>query len=158
MFRLFHEDVWGIIGINKGLIWKLAVSDIVVHSTILSKHLHVIIVFTDLFNALIQQFDKHIATPIHEPKFEMTVARKESLVRTCTSLQISVSKKWKLYWFLIKSSDGYIKRRKVLCEFLTHEDDAVSCEKNLNSIYDTVPLSYFLPRLSILTSNYMFWR
>lgn len=46
LFGLFYKDLRGIIGIDKGLIGELPISEIVIHGTALSEHLHVIFAFT----------------------------------------------------------------------------------------------------------------
>jgi hypothetical protein len=71
-------------------------------------------------------------------------------------LQIGATEEGHLHGFFTEGGEGYVEGGEVLGEFLADEDDAMGCKECLSLYRCTVPLSYFLPRLSILTSNCMF--
>ena len=67
VLRLLHEYLGGIVWVDEGFVVEVAVSHIIVYSTVLSEYLHVAIVFSHLFNPKTQKTNKSIATSIIEP-------------------------------------------------------------------------------------------
>lgn len=108
-FGLLHEDLGGVVGVDEGLVAELSVSHVAVHAAVLGEHLHVVLVFSDLFDAAVQVMDEAVAAAVHEPKFEVTVSRKQVLVGRSAAFEIRVPEQWKLHALTIKGSNGYVK-------------------------------------------------
>lgn len=83
----------------------------------------------------------------------MTESRKEVLVGSTATFQIGSPEDRELYRFIEQCDYGYVKGPEVRSRFGTDEYDSVGCKEDLGDRCDTVPLSSFLPRLSILTWN-----
>ena len=73
------------------------------------------------------------------------------MIGRTSAFEIGWSKDGKFDLLLVESGDGDVERPEVLGGFVADEDDAMSGEECLGYYKFTVPSSYFLPRLSILT-------
>ena len=137
---------------------KLSVAHVAVHARVHGERLHVSIVFANLLDLSVEISDEWVASALHEPQFEVAVSWEQVLIGRSAALEVSVSEEREFHAFLVERGDGYVKRPEIGSGIGWDEDDAVGGEVGLRDDRFTVPLSYFLPKLSIFTSNSMLGR